>query len=42
MNAYEAVRAALMIKYIGLTQIVSAMSAKIGSKTLAVAVFEAT
>ena len=31
-----------MIKYIGLTQIVIAISAKIGSKTLAVAVLDAT
>ena len=42
MNAYEEVKAALMIKYMGLTQMVSAMSAKIGSKTLAVAVLDAT
>jgi len=31
-----------MIKYIGLTQIVIAISAKIGSKTFAVAVLDAT
>ena len=42
MKAYDEVNAALMIKYIGLTQMVSAMSAKIGSKTFAVAVLDAT